>query len=493
MVYIDSLSNDPTSPLSIGLASEEVQVLLTPNIGVIGVGGAGGNAINNMIESNLQGVSFFAANTDAQALAKSLAPEKIQLGISLTRGLGAGSNPEIGKKAAEESEEKIKEYLTGLHLLFITAGMGGGTGTGAAPVIARIAHEMGILTVGVVSKPFNFEGSKRMKTAEGGILELQKYVETLLLIPNQNMFRVIGENTTFKEAFKIADNVLCQGVRSITDLMMHPGFINLDFADVQTVLKQVGRAMMGAGEASGENRALLATEKALTNPLLDDSSIKGAKRILINIAGGDDMTLSEVASATERVTSELPEEASIIFGTCSSEELTGKIRVTIVATGIQDDASSTDKKEEEIPSKIQERIDIEVPSIQQPAIEIEIDENQPEFIEPTSSFKIKNEPEIKNLSIDIEILETPQKLQEPALIEEEHIELKETHHVSSPLHIRPSIEGTEQKITQASKVYKTSLFDWIPNLGAKPNQTEKNTSKSSETDDFELPSFFKTK
>ena len=492
MVDIDFSQNTQTQPLSIGLATEQVQVLLTPNIGVIGVGGAGGNAINNMIESNLQGVSFFVANTDAQALAKSLAPEKIQLGISLTRGLGAGSNPEIGKKAAEESEEKIKEYLTGLHLLFITAGMGGGTGTGAAPVIAKIAHEMGILTVAVVSKPFNFEGTKRMQTAEGGILELQKYVETLLLIPNQNMFRVIGENTTFKDAFKIADNILCQGVRSITDLMMHPGFINLDFADVQTVLKQVGRAMMGSGEASGENRALVATEKALTNPLLDDSSIKGAKRILINVAGGDDMTLAEVANATERVTSELPEEASIIFGTCTSEELTGKIRVTIVATGIQD-KEETSFKENQEPQKVQERLNIDVPSVQQPPEETVIKENQPEFIESSTTFKIKEEPKIKNLNIDIEILETPQELQEPALLEEEHIELKEKSPTLSPLHIRPAIEGTEQKITQTPKVYKTSLFDWIPNLTNKSSQAEKNISKSQETDDFELPSFFKTK
>ncbi len=326
--------------LSIGLASPSPEFLLTPNIGVIGVGGAGGNAVNNMVESDLGDVAFFAANTDAQALSKSLVADKIQLGVTITQGLGAGANPEIGKAAATEAEEKIKEYLKGLHLLFITAGMGGGTGTGAAPVIAKLAKDMGILTVGVVSKPFQFEGRRRMQTAETGIAELQKYVDTLIVIPNQNLFRIVPNNTTFADAFKIADGVLCQGVRSITDLVMNPGMINLDFADVKTILSFKGRAMMGTAEATGENRAEIAVEQAISNPLLDDSSIQGAKSILINISGGLDLTLAEVDLAAERIRRELQQDdANIVFGTCTDESLHGKIRVSLVATGIDENNS----------------------------------------------------------------------------------------------------------------------------------------------------------
>ncbi len=334
MVSAELLENNDSS-LSIGLATPPPEVLLTPNIGVMGVGGAGGNAVNNMVSSNLEGVSFFVANTDAQALSRSLVADRIQLGVALTQGLGAGANPEIGRAAAEETKEKIQEALKGLHLLFITAGMGGGTGTGAAPIVAQLAKEMGILTVGVVSKPFRFEGGKRMKTAEGGICELQKWVDTLIVIPNQNLFRVAGDKTTFGEAFQIADDVLCQGVRSITDLVMNPGMINLDFADVRTVLSAMGRAMMGTGEASGEGRAEAAAEKAISNPLLDDSSVKGAKSILINICGGSDLTLNEVDLATERIVSELDPDANVIFGTSADEELNGIIRISLVATGIE--------------------------------------------------------------------------------------------------------------------------------------------------------------
>lgn len=351
--------------LSIGLATPAPEFLLTPNIGVIGVGGAGGNAVNNMVTADLGDVAFFAANTDAQALSRSLVADKIQLGVTITQGLGAGANPEVGKAAATEAAEKIKEYLKGLHLLFITAGMGGGTGTGAAPVIAKLAKDMGILTVGVVSKPFQFEGARRMRTANDGIEELKKYVDTLIVIPNQNLFRIVASNTTFSDAFKIADGVLCQGVRSITDLVMNPGMINLDFADVKTVLSSMGRAMMGTGEASGENRAEVAVEKAISNPLLDDSSIQGAKSILINISGGLDLTLAEVDLAAERIRQELhQDDANIIFGTCADEALHGKIRVSLVATGIDD--APTEKYVPPV-RQVQETV-VDVPHTHEPDI-----------------------------------------------------------------------------------------------------------------------------
>lgn len=324
----------PIDTLQIGLATPPPEVLLTPNIGVIGVGGAGGNAVNNMIASNLTGVSFFAANTDAQALSKSLCSERIQLGIKTTQGLGAGAHPEVGKASAEESADKIKEEITGLHLLFLTAGMGGGTGTGALPVIAKMAHEMGIMTVAVVSTPFMFEGQKRMKTAQGGIEELKKYVDTMIIVPNQNLFRVAKPDTTFMEAFKMADDVLCQGVRSITDLIMNPGIVNLDFADLTTVLKSMGRAMMGSGIASGENRATIAAEKALSNPLLDDVSIKGARSVLINISAGMDLTLAEADIINQRITAEVDPDANIISGTTLNQDITGSIQVSVVATGL---------------------------------------------------------------------------------------------------------------------------------------------------------------
>ena len=326
----------PESGLNIGLATPPPEVLLTPNIGVIGVGGAGGNAVNNMISSGLVGVSFFAANTDAQALSKSLVSEKIQLGVKTTQGLGAGAHPEVGKASAEESADKIKEAIQGLHLLFLTAGMGGGTGTGALPVIASYAKEMGIMTVAVVSTPFLFEGRKRMQTAMGGIEELKKYVDTMIIVPNQNLFRVAKPDTTFADAFKMADDVLCQGVRSITDLIMNPGIVNLDFADLKTVLKSMGRAMMGSGLASGENRAINAAEKALCNPLLDDTSIKGAKSVLINICAGMDLTLAEMDTINQRITAEVPADANIIFGTTLNESLAGSIQVSVVATGLSD-------------------------------------------------------------------------------------------------------------------------------------------------------------
>ncbi|MDE2356613.1 MAG: cell division protein FtsZ [Alphaproteobacteria bacterium] len=307
---------------------------LKPRIVVFGVGGAGGNAVNNMIESGLQGVEFVVANTDAQQLAFSKTDKRIQLGANVTQGLGAGAHPEVGMSAAEESAIEIGEHLDGAHMVFITAGMGGGTGTGAGPIIAKCARERGILTVGVVTKPFHFEGRHRMRLADAGISELQRYVDTLIVIPNQNLFRVANERTTFTEAFAMADQVLHSGVRSITDLMVLPGLINLDFADVRTVMTEMGKAMMGTGEAAGEGRALMAAENAIQNPLLDEVTLKGAKAVLVNITGGLDMTLLEVDEAANAISSQVDSEANIIFGAAFDPALEGLVRVSVVATGM---------------------------------------------------------------------------------------------------------------------------------------------------------------
>ena len=318
----------------IGPDEQELRARIT----VFGVGGAGGNAVNNMIEKELPGVDFIAANTDAQALQHSQAPRAIQLGIGVTRGLGAGSKPEVGQRAAEETIEEIQSHLDGCHMCFITGGMGGGTGTGAAPTVARVAREMGILTVGVVTKPFHFEGSRRMSVAEAGLAEMQSVVDTLIVIPNQNLFQVASERTTFVEAFQMADDVLYQGVQGVTDLMVRPGMINLDFADVRSVMEEMGKAMMGTGEAEGETRAIDAAEKAIANPLLDEVSLKGARGVLINITGGHDLTLFEMDEAANRVKEEVDAEAMIKFGSAIDPALEGKMRVSVVATGIDAEA-----------------------------------------------------------------------------------------------------------------------------------------------------------
>jgi cell division protein FtsZ len=308
---------------------------LKPRITVFGVGGAGGNAVNNMITAGLQGVDFVVANTDAQALTMSKAQRIVQMGTAATQGLGAGSQPVVGAAAAEEVMDELRDHLSGANMVFVTAGMGGGTGTGAAPVIAKIAREMGILTVGVVTKPFHFEGGRRMRTAEAGINELHKVVDTLLIIPNQNLFRVANEKTTFADAFAMADQVLYSGVACITDLMVKEGLINLDFADVRAVMREMGKAMMGTGEASGDKRALTAAEAAIANPLIDDSSMKGAKGLLISITGGKDLTLFEVDEAATRIREEVDQDANIIVGATFDEALDGLIRVSVVATGIE--------------------------------------------------------------------------------------------------------------------------------------------------------------
>ena len=328
---------------------------LKPRISVFGVGGAGGNAVNNMIESRLEGVEFVVANTDAQALMQNSAQRRIQMGTALTQGLGAGSQPQIGAAAAEEALPEILDHLAGSHMAFITAGMGGGTGTGAAPVIARAAKEQGILTVGVVTKPFHFEGIRRQQTAERGIEQLAKHVDTLIVIPNQNLFRVANEKTTFAAAFAMADQVLYSGVASITELMTKEGLINLDFADVRAIMSEMGRAMMGTGEASGDKRAIEAAEAAISNPLLDDVSMRGARGLLISISGGPDLTLYEVDEAATRIREEVDPEANIILGATFDETLEGVMRVSVVATGLAAEAMKGGKPqpepEEVVPEK----------------------------------------------------------------------------------------------------------------------------------------------
>ncbi len=330
---------------------------LKPRITVFGVGGAGGNAVNNMIENHLEGVDFVVANTDAQALSLTKAERRIQLGLQVTEGLGAGSQPEVGRAAAEEVIDEIRDQLRGMNMVFIAAGMGGGTGTGAAPVVAQVAREMGILTVGVVTKPFNFEGQRRLRLAETGVVELQKYVDTLIVIPNQNLFRVANQKTTFAEAFAMADQVLYSGVSSITDLITRPSMINLDFADVRAIMQGMGKAMMGTGEATGENRAIHAAEAAIANPLLDEVSMKGARGLLISITGGPDMVLYEIDEAATRIKEEVDQDANIIFGASQDNSLEGVIRVSVVATGIdQAKAANQDMLAEARVAEVAERL-----------------------------------------------------------------------------------------------------------------------------------------
>jgi len=326
--------------MTINLSVPNIENDLKPRIVVVGVGGAGGNAVNNMIKANLEGVEFVVCNTDAQALSLSQAERKIQLGRNITQGLGAGSRPDIGRASAEEALDEIMEHLDGGNMVFIAAGMGGGTGTGAAPVVARLAREQGMLTVGVVTKPFQFEGTNRMRIADAGIEEMQQFVDTLIVIPNQNLFRIANEKTTFADAFAMADDVLHCGVRGVTDLMVVPGLINLDFADIRSVMSEMGKAMMGTGEAEGEERARLAAEEAISNPLLDDVSMKGARGVLINITGGPDMTLFEVDEAANRIGEEVDSDANIIFGSALDPALEGRIRVSVVATGIDVDVNA---------------------------------------------------------------------------------------------------------------------------------------------------------
>ncbi len=398
--------------MTINISIQDVDQNLHPKITVLGVGGSGGNAVNNMINANLEGVDFLIANTDAQALQISSCPNKIQLGLNSTKGLGAGMRPDIGRQAAEEAIQDLSEKFEGSHMLFIAAGMGGGTGTGAAPVIAKLAREKGILTVGVVTKPFHFEGAQRMKLAEKGIEELQQYVDTLLTIPNQNLFRIANEKTTFSDAFKMADDVLYAGVRGVTDLMVQPGMINLDFSDIKTVMSEMGKAMMGTGEAQGEGRAIAAAEAAIANPLIDDVSLKGAKGLIINITGGKDITLYEVDEAANRIKQEVDEEANIIYGTTCDDRLEGVVRVSIVATGIDANNNISAKPIENFaPININNNIykqDIEksvslTESTALPEHSLQDGSNLDEEINGISNEEIHNNQNSENIDLDEQI------------------------------------------------------------------------------------------
>jgi cell division protein FtsZ len=374
--------------MSIDFIRPEVDEL-RPRISVIGVGGAGGNAIANMMRADVQGVDFVVANTDAQALNASLADRRIQLGLKITQGLGAGSRPEIGRAAAEETIDEIVQALEGAHMCFIAAGMGGGTGTGAAPVIAKAARDKGILTVGVVTKPFAFEGARRGRAADSGIQELQQHVDTLIVIPNQNLFRLANSETTFKEAFEMADEVLQQGVRGITDLMVMPGLINLDFADVRSVMSEMGKAMMGTGEADGDNRAIEAAEKAISNPLLDGVSMRGAKGVIISITGGEDMRLMEVDEAASHIKELVDPDANIIWGSAFNNDLGGKIRVSVVATGIEADAVA-----QPTPAKVfsfPARTATAVPATPTTAAEVPASIAEPEIVETDAADDVEDE------------------------------------------------------------------------------------------------------
>jgi cell division protein FtsZ len=395
--------------MSIEFLAPEVDEL-RPRISVIGVGGAGGNAIANMIASNVQGVDFIVANTDAQALNTSSAERRIQLGLKITQGLGAGSRPEIGKAAAEETIADVERSLDGAHMCFIAAGMGGGTGTGAAPVIAKAARDRGILTVGVVTKPFSFEGSRRMKSAEAGIAELQKHVDTLIVIPNQNLFLIANPSTTFKEAFSMADEVLQQGVRGITDLMIMPGLINLDFADVRSVMGEMGKAMMGTGEASGDNRAIEAAEKAIANPLLDGVSLKGAKGVIVSIVGGEDMRLMEVDEAASHIKELVDPDANIIWGSAFNNELEGRIRVSVVATGIEAEEATMAE-----PARVFAFPGFKAKTVETPAPvvvpEVAKVEEAPIVLTPPEPMVEAEVAEIEEAAIDDLILDTPVEIE----------------------------------------------------------------------------------
>jgi len=405
--------------MSIKLAIPESNVIhLKPRISVIGVGGGGGNAVNNMIEQNLEGVDFIVANTDAQALTNSKASRRIQLGLETTQGLGAGARPEVGRMAAEEAKEDIEKELEGANMVFITAGMGGGTGSGAAPVVARLAKEKGILTVGVVTKPFQFEGKKRMETANCAVEDFTNSVDSIIIIPNQNLFRVADKQTTLADAFVMADNVLYAGVRSITDLMLMPGLINLDFADIKSIMEDKGKAIMGTGEAEGENRAIKAAEQALSNPLLDDCSMRGAKGVLINITGGSDITLFEIDEAASRIKEEVDDDANIIFGSSFDESLVGKIRVSIVATGIGDAVRSNVKLPEKKPlvDYIEESFGKESddPEVQPLSITAEVETvasaTEEEKVETTDNIRAEVDDIVDNVSVlPLEIKEESQE------------------------------------------------------------------------------------
>lgn len=486
--------------MSLELQLPELQKL-KPRIVVIGVGGAGGNAVNNMIRSGLQGVDFVVANTDAQALSGSQAETRLQLGLKCTQGLGAGSRPEIGRAAAEETLEQIEHTMDGSHMCFITAGMGGGTGTGAAPIVAKSARERGILTVAVVTKPFAFEGNRRMRLADEGIAELQKHVDTLIIIPNQNLFRIATPQTTFSEAFGIADEVLQAGVRSITDLMVMPGLINLDFADVRTVMSEMGKAMMGTGEAEGPTRATEAAQAAIANPLLDEVSLRGAKGVIINITGGMDLTLFEVDEAANHIRDLVDPDANIIVGSAFNEELNGKMRVSVVATGIDAAAQAIATS----PARQTNNAFTAAGSFHKPALAAAVANIQAEMPAPMAAA---NQPD------DMPLPVSPVMMDQEPLILTTHEEMPAVHPVANePLQYAaaPQADAQERPYAQATAqpmraraatplpepVRAPSLFERMTNGFRKPASAEAQPGGRREPQDqngddlFEIPDFLR--
>lgn len=474
--------------MSINLAVADATFThLKPRIVVIGVGGGGGNAVNNMISKNLEGVDFIVANTDAQALAHSAAGKKIQLGLEITQGLGAGARPEIGRMAAEEAKDEIEKALDGANMVFITAGMGGGTGSGAAPLVAKIAKEKGILTVGVVTKPFEFEGKRRMSTAEDAISEFTNEVDSIIIIPNQNLFRIANENTTLTEAFMLADNVLYSGVRSITDLMMMPGLMNLDFADIRTTMEGKGKAIMGTGEAEGEGRARIAAEQALSNPLLDDCSVSGAKSVLINITGGKDLTLMEVQDAAGIIKAETDDSTEIIFGSSYDDALEGKIRVSIVVTGI--DAKSAPKvKSVDASSYINDSY--------VPAVEPAKNADSQMVAANLERFAANTQPEVSEENTateDVPVVESVETVEQTDIMpddDENEISQEENSFVQEIVQENPDFSKFEdfdmlEKSAEISDAPKASdLFNAIINKQTAPQVDEEKETDEKSIDDY---------
>ena len=459
---------------------------LKPRITVVGVGGAGCNAVANMIAADLQGVDFIVANTDAQSLMASKAETRIQLGMKITQGLGAGARPEIGRAAAEETLDQLEASLEGAHMCFIAAGMGGGTGTGAAPVVARAAREKGILTVGVVTKPFTFEGNKRMRAAEEGIAELQKHVDTLIIIPNQNLFLIANAKTTFKEAFEMADQVLHQGVRGITDLMIMPGLINLDFADIRTVMSEMGKAMMGTGEATGERRALEAAEKAIANPLLDEVSMRGAKGVIINITGGEDLGLMEVDEAATYIRDMVDSEANIIVGSAFNKELHGIMRVSVVATGI--DAAA--RVAAPAPAPVRKRETADAAFTTQPNIFTTAPPVAPPVITPEPVAVTAPEPEELDLGTVGELIDDEDDLGAPVLGPPKAVEVARVSKAPEP---EPVVVPIIQPVVEEER--PLSLFEKMMAMsrGSKPKPAPAETlaPEPPPAADVDIPPFFK--
>ncbi len=478
-----------------------------PNILIFGVGGAGGNGVGNMIDTGVTGVEFVIANTDAQALESNPCQNVIQLGNSITKGLGAGSYPEVGKAAAEESSDQIDNYLEGNNMVFITAGLGGGTGTGAAPVIAKRARDKGILTVGVVTKPFLFEGAHRMKVAEAGLEELQKHVDTLIIIPNQNLFRIADKNTTFKQAFGLADSVLSAGVSGITDLITRAGLVNLDFADIRSVMSEMGKAMMGTGEAEGEHRALEAAEAAINNPLLDNISMKGAKGVIVNITGGDDITLFEVDEAVNRIRDEVDDDANLIFGTSLLSNMEGNLRVSVVATGIEAGAAVTtsNNKIESYKSSLGSNTGAGAAASQTQKTEIEqpIIKND-SFIPPAPQVPQAQKQEVAQA--EPEIIEEPIEINnnaEPKFFEKQEKEFEAANDFQEatetaeatpevPAQAQPQQQNSGSSLFNSLFGKKNAESDESASSGDQPAETA-NVPAEAEDDDLEIPAFLRRK